>query len=89
MYSITACWMSGSDVTERQSREVHVARVFHVGGELGAEGMSGSDVTERQSREVHVASLLHVARELGAEGMSGSGKEAYVWIHGSSQPREI
>ena len=51
--------------------------------------MSGSDVTERQSREVHVASLLHVARELGAEGMSGSGKEAYVWIHGSSQPREI
>ena len=66
-----------------------MARVFHVGGELGAEGMSGSDVTERQSREVHVASLLHVARELGAEGMSGSGKEAYVWIHGSSQPREI
>ena len=51
--------------------------------------MSGSDVTERQSRKVHVARVLHVARELGAEGMSGSGKEAYVWIHGSSQPREI
>ena len=65
MYSITACWMSGSDVTERQSREVHVARVFHVGGELGAEGMSGSDVTERRSREVHVASLLHVGRARG------------------------
>ena len=65
MYSITACWMSGSDVTERQSREVHVARVFHVGGELGAEGMSGSDVTERRSREVHGASLLHVGREKG------------------------
>ena len=65
MYSITACWMSGSDVTERQSREVHVARVFHVGGELGAEGMSESDVTERRSREVHGASLLHVGRARG------------------------
>ena len=51
--------------------------------------MSGSDVTERRSREVHVARVLHVGGELGAEGMSGSGKEAYVWIHGSSQPREI
>ena len=80
--------MSGSDVTERQSREVHVASLLHV-GELGAGGMSGSDVTERRSCEVHVASLLHVGGELGAEGMSGSGKEAYVWIHGSSQPREI
>ena len=87
MHAFGAEGMSGSDVTERQSREVHVARVLHV-GELGAEGMSGSDVTERRSREVHVASLLHVG-ERGAEGMSGSGKEAYVWIHGSSQPREI
>lgn len=52
-------------------------------------GMSGSDVTERQSREVHVARVLHVGGEFGAGGMSGSGKEAYVWIHGSSQPREI
>lgn len=76
-------------MTERQSREVHVASLLHVGGELGAGGMSGSDVTERRSREVHVARALHVGGELGAEGMSGSGKEAYVWIHGSSQPREI
>lgn len=75
-------------MTERQSREVHGASLLHVGRELGAGGMSGSDVTERRSREVHVASLLHVG-ERGAEGMSGSGKEAYVWIHGSSQPREI
>ena len=88
MHAFGAGGMSGSDVTERRSREVHVARVRHVGRELGAEGMSGSDVTERRSREVHVASLLHVG-ELGAGGMSGSGKEAYVWIHGSSQPREI
>ena len=89
MHAFGAGGMSGSDVTERRSREVHVARVLHVGRELGAEGMSGSDVTERRSREVHVARVLHVGRELGAGGMSGSGKEAYVWIHGSSQPREI
>ena len=89
MHAFGAGGMSGSDVTERRSREVHVARVFHVGGELGAGGMSGSDVTERQSRKVHVARVFHVGGELGAEGMSGSGKEAYVWIHGSSQPREI
>ena len=57
--------MSGSDVTERQSRKVHVARVFHVGGELGAEGMSGSDVTERQSREIHGARVFHVGRAWG------------------------
>ena len=59
-------------MTERQSREVHVARVFHVGGELGAEGMSGSDVTERRSREVHVASLLHVGREKGPGASLGA-----------------
>ena len=89
MHAFGAGGMSGSDVTERRSREVHVASLLHVGGELGAGGMSGSDVTERQSREVHVARVFHVGGELGAEGMSGSGKEAYVWIHGSSQPREI
>ena len=72
MYSITACWMSGSDVTERQSREVHVASLLHVGGELGAGGMSGSDVTERRSREVHGASLLHVGREKGPGACLGA-----------------
>ena len=65
------------------------AQVSFTWGERGAGGMSGSDVTERQSREVHVARVFHVGGELGAEGMSGSVKEAYVWIHGSSQPREI
>ena len=88
MHAFGAGGMSGSDVTERRSREVHVARVLHV-GRAWAGGMSGSDVTERQSRKVHVARVFHVGGELGAEGMSGSGKEAYVWIHGSSQPREI
>ena len=72
MHAFGAGGMSGSDVTERQSREVHVARVFHVGGELGAEGMSGSDVTERRSREVHVASLLHVGREKGPGASLGA-----------------